>query len=109
MPRVMQSIMYFLHFKRENICEDNTNKFFWKRAKNHIDAEFFHRIASYQPLGAKEKYIDRYSTINFIEKNIDGIHPEDVDNYNLTLGKLFRWMLLAIRTRKEDITRRKAL
>jgi len=25
------------------------------------------------------------------------------------LGKLFKWMLLAIRTRKEDIIRRKAL
>jgi hypothetical protein len=32
-----------------------------------------------------------------------------VDAYHLTLGKLFKWMLLAIRTRKEDIIRRKAL
>jgi hypothetical protein len=47
--------------------------------------------------------------LNFIERNIEGINPEDVDNYHLTLGKLYRWMLLAMKTRKEDITRRKAL
>jgi hypothetical protein len=34
---------------------------------------------------------------------------EDVDAYNLTLGKLFKWTLLALKTRKDDITRRKAL
>lgn len=27
----------------------------------------------------------------------------------MTLGRLFKWMLLAIKTRKEDIIRRKAL
>jgi len=27
----------------------------------------------------------------------------------MTLGKLFKWLQLAIRTRKEDIVRRKAL
>jgi hypothetical protein len=32
-----------------------------------------------------------------------------VDAYNMTLGKLFKWMLICIKTRKEDITRRKAM
>ena len=108
MPRVMQSIMFFLHYKRDQICEKGTNKFFWKKAKNFIDKEFFNRIISYQPLGQKENYYERYSTLNFIERNIEGINPDDVEHYNLTLGKLFRWLLLAIKTRKEDITRRKA-
>jgi hypothetical protein len=27
----------------------------------------------------------------------------------MTLGKLFKWLLLAIKTRKDDIVRRKAL
>ena len=38
MPRVMQSIFYFLQYKREEICEKGTNKFFWKIAKNHLNA-----------------------------------------------------------------------
>lgn len=28
-------------------------------------------------------------------------------HYNMTLGKLYKWLLLAIKTRKEDIVRRK--
>lgn len=44
-----------------------------------------------------------------MEKNIEGINPEDVDAYNMTLGKLFKWLLLSIQTRKQDIIRRKAL
>jgi hypothetical protein len=46
--------------------------------------------------------------LNFIEKNIEGIESETVDAYSLTLGKLFKWLQLAIKTRKDDITRRKA-
>lgn len=29
--------------------------------------------------------------------------------YNLTLGKLYKWLVLAIKTRKDDIIRRKAM
>jgi hypothetical protein len=60
-------------------------------------------------LGPKDNHFAIYCTINFIEKNIEGIVPEEVDAYNMVLGKLFKWLLLAIKLRKEDITRRKAL
>jgi len=60
-------------------------------------------------LGPKEEHQPRYTTVNFLEKNIEGVVPEEVDHYNMTLGKLFKWLQLAIRTRKEDIIRRKAL
>ena len=61
----------------------------------------------YKAFGPKDEYFDRYSTINFIEKNIEGILTEDVDHYNLTLGKLFKWLIVAVKTRKEDVTLRK--
>ncbi len=98
-----------MHYKREDLCQKGTNKFFWKIAKNKLDDEFLLRLVRYEPLGPKDEYQERYTTINFIERNIEGINPEDVDAYNVTLGKLFKWLLLAIKTRKEDITRRKAL
>lgn len=60
-------------------------------------------------MGPKEDHILRYHTLNFIEKNLENIVPEEVDAYNVTLGKLFKWLLLVIKTRKEDIMRRKAL
>lgn len=107
----MQSIFYFLQYKREQICERGTNKFFWKIAKTHFNKpEFFDRLVDFNALGAKEEaHMPRYQTINFIERNIEGINPDEVDAYNMTLGKLFKWLQLAIKTRKEDIIRRKAM
>jgi hypothetical protein len=49
-----------------------------------------------------------YHTLNFIEKNVEGITEDEVTHYNMTLGKLYKWLLLAMKTRKEDIVRRKA-
>eukprot|EP00347_Sterkiella_histriomuscorum_P009020 403342835 len=109
MPRVMQSIFYLLQYRREDICERGTNKFFWKKAKNLIDEDFIDRLIYFNALGPKEENYERYQTLNFIERNLTDFNPEDVDAYNLCLGKLFKWSLLAIKTRKDDITRRKAL
>jgi hypothetical protein len=109
MPRVIQTLFYLLKYNREDICEKGTNKFFWKKAKNLVDDEFISRLAYFNVLGPKEDEYQRYQTLNFLERNIEGIQPEDVDVYNLTLGKLFKWVQLAIKTRKEDIVRRKAL
>jgi hypothetical protein len=113
MTRVLQSIFYLLRYKREQICQKGTNKFFWKIAKNHLNEEFIDRMLSYRVMGSKailskgSILFPRYTTINFIERNIEGIIPEDVDHYNLTVGKLYKWLLIAIRTRKDDITLRK--
>lgn len=60
-------------------------------------------------MGPKNKVFPGYQTLNFIERNIEGINSEDVDAYNMTLGKLFKWLQLALKTRKDDIIRRKAL
>jgi len=109
MPRVLQSLFYLLEYDRDDICEKGTNKFFWKKAKTLINDDFINRLINYSALGAKDKIYYGYKTINFIEKNIGEIQPEDVDAYNLTLGKLFKWLLLAIKTRKDDIIKRKAL
>jgi len=47
--------------------------------------------------------------LNFIERNISGIVPAEVDEFNMTLGRLFKWLLLAIENRRLNIVRRKAL
>jgi hypothetical protein len=60
-------------------------------------------------MGKKEKTYFGYKTLNFIERNVEGIQPEEVDAYHMLYGKLFKWVLLAIKTRKDDIIRRKAL
>ena len=38
---------------------------------------------------------------------MEGLEAEKVDEYSVALGKLFRWLKLAIQIRKEDIIARK--
>lgn len=61
MPRVFQSIFYLLGYKREEICERDTNKLEWKKAKhiltggpNGDGSEFFRRLSEYNPFSAKD-------------------------------------------------------
>jgi hypothetical protein len=57
MARVFQSVFYLLGYNREEICERDTNKLEWKKAKHIIlgpsgdGADFFKRIGDYNPFG----------------------------------------------------------
>lgn len=55
MSRVFQTVFYLLRYTREEICERDTNKLEWKKAKKLIDEEFFRRIGEYNPYGPKEE------------------------------------------------------
>jgi len=65
-------------------------------------------MKEYQVLGAKDGDFKLYQKINYCEKIIGGIESEAVELHNTTFGKLFRWLQLAISTRKTDIIYRKA-
>ena len=47
--------------------------------------------------------------MNYCERIIEGINAEDVEQYHVGLGKIYKWLLTAIAGRKLDITRRKIL
>ena len=73
MARVLQSIFYILKYERRDICEKGTNKFYWKRAKSLLDLDFIKKLHEYQILGPKDEVFFGYHTLNFIERNIEGI------------------------------------
>ena len=54
MSRVFQTVFYLLGYKREEICEKDTNKLEWKKAKNLINEDFFKKIGEYNAYGPKE-------------------------------------------------------
>jgi len=70
MPRIFQSIFYFLGYQREQICERDTNKLEWKKAKMLIDSDFFKRIGEYHPFGQKTAEYKQYQKLSFIKRNI---------------------------------------
>ena len=51
MPRVLQALFYLLGYTREEICERDTNKLDFKRAKTLINEDLFERMAKYIPFG----------------------------------------------------------
>jgi hypothetical protein len=103
MPRVFQSIFYMLGYKREDLCERDTNKIEWKKAKTFLNEEFFKKIGEYNPFGPKEFEFRAYQSLRFIEKNAEMYEPENVDEYSVALGKLYRWMQFGLELRKEDV------
>lgn len=59
-PRVLQSVFYFLMYEQGVICEHKSNKFFWKKAKEHLNEDLLHRLANYRALGPKDHKHQKY-------------------------------------------------
>ena len=104
-PRIWQALFYILKFQgRDYICERDTNKLSWKKAKVFLNNEdIFQKLSEYWPFGAKEEQYKEYEKLLFIQQNLDGIAEEAVDEYSVALGKILRWIRLAIMVRTEDM------
>lgn len=85
------------------MCEENTNKLDWKKARELINEEFFLKLGEYDPYGPKTDEFPAYHRLKFLETNISMYEPEFVDDYSIALGRLFRWLQFAIELRKEDV------
>jgi hypothetical protein len=86
-----------------------TNKIWWKIAKKQIGEEFLKKLMGYNPSGSKAGEYRRYHLLNFIERNIEGLVAEEVEQVSVLLAKLLKWLQLALLVRKEDIVKRKSL
>ena len=65
---------------------------FWKTARHLLNQGFVDKLENYTLMGAKEDTFKAYQTINFIEKNLEGIDQAEVDDYNMVIGRLFKWL-----------------
>jgi len=108
-PKIIQAVMYILEFQREKVCEPDSQLFCWKKAKKLLLETMPTRMYEYIAVGAKPKELKLYQKINYIEKLIVGLEEEQIMAINITFGKLFKWLKLAITVRKQDIIYRAAL
>lgn len=61
MPRIIQSLMFLLGYEREDICEPDSNRLFWKKARSQCDTNTLPReMAEYKMLGAKDSTFKGY-------------------------------------------------
>jgi hypothetical protein len=56
--------------------------------------------------GPKNTEIKSYQTLNYVEKVVKELDIEKLNKYNHAIGLIFKWMTLAIATRKKDIIQR---
>lgn len=86
-------MFYLLEFRREDVCQEGSNKFFWKYAREYLDESFIDKLVAFTPVGLKSHPRPYYTTLNFIEKNLEGINPDDVEaQCGMVIAKLFKWL-----------------
>lgn len=66
-------------------------------------------MVAYTPYGTRAGPFKQYQSINFIEKNLDGINGEEIEpQFGMHVGRIYKWLLLCVKTRKDEITYRKS-
>ena len=107
MPRILQTLFYLLQYQREDVCERDTNKLDFKKAKVLIGEDLFEKMSKYNPLGQREEEFKEYQKLSFLKKTIESIEEEKVDEYSIILGRIHRWITQAIDLRVEDVRNRR--
>lgn len=107
MPRVLQTLFYLLKYSKDEVCERDTNKLDFKRVKPLINEDLFDRMANYKPFGQNDSEFEIYQKLAFLNKNLDGLQEEQVDEFSLCVGKILRWTRMALDLRIEDVRKRK--
>ena len=106
-PRVLQTLFYMLGYTREQICERGTNALDFKLAKELIDETLFTKMGQYAPAGQREGEFKPYQKISFLRNNIADLDEEKVESHCLVMGKVLRWIQMALEIRCDDVVNRR--
>ena len=72
-----------------------------------MNDELFRRMSEYEPIGQSEEQYTVYQKLGFIKKNIESVEEEKVDEYNIVMGRIHRWVTQALDLRMEDVRHRR--
>ena len=103
---IIKAVFYFLGYDKNLICVEDSQLLFWKKARSLWNADLIKKMHNYNFSGPKEHKVPRYKKINFVEKYMQTVSVEELNGYNSSLGLIYRWMQMAIETRKRDIIHR---
>ena len=109
MPHILQGLFFLNKVERGRICEPNSNKFSWKKAKEILEKELPEKMATFKVWGEKKDEYRPYMRLSYVENLIRDLTQEEVDTYHAGVGKLYKWLKMALDNRKQDIIRRKAI
>jgi hypothetical protein len=101
--KLLKCIFYLLEYDSEKICVDKTQQFFWKKARHFWNNELIDKMRNFRFLGPKDHPIKKYQTINYLEKNLEGLSQDSINVYSYALGLIYKWMMMIIDARKKNI------
>lgn len=64
-------------------------------------------MGEYTPFGQKADEFKEYQKLKFLKKNLEAIDEEKIHEYSVVIEKLYRWIIMAIELRCEDIVSRR--
>lgn len=106
----MKIFFIFAGFKKEEINYKGTNIFNWLKAKSLVTKDqFIQKITSFIARGSKPDIdVKPYAKWQRILKNLEKYDLNNVAAYNIFLGFVLRFLLIAGRVRIADNEARKA-
>ncbi|EGR28594.1 hypothetical protein IMG5_172240 [Ichthyophthirius multifiliis] len=106
-PVILQNILYLLGYTMEEINIPKTHILNWKYVKTLLNEDFFNLLVNYNHQGPKPNKVKPYALINKIATKIEKFNQQEIDEYNIGYGRLFKWLQDTTRLRKIDIEVRK--
>ena len=104
---IFQCVLYFLGHRKEAINIPKTNILDWKKCARMFNESLINKLLSYSHRGSKHERIHPYAKVNRLAKMVEKFEISQVENYNLGLGRVLRFMQLTLKLRKLDIEIRK--
>jgi len=80
----------------------------WKYVKTLLNEAFFDKLLEYNLKGSKGVKSNAYAYVNRISEKVAKYNQEEVDLYNITYGRMLKWLVFTSKLRKADIEIRRA-
>ena len=72
-----------------------------------INDNMFKSMANYDPFGQNKQEFKEYQKISFLKKCLDSLDDDKVEEYDLIMSKLYKWVQHAVELRCEDVVSRR--
>ena len=106
---LIQNVLYLLKYQKGETNIPGTNILEWKEVKRIISQDdFFNKLDEYEYKGPKEGYWEKYALTNRLLPKFEKISLEDIEDYNLGLAVLYRYVKQLVEARLLDIQVRRA-
>lgn len=102
-PYLWQGLMFLLGFKKEEVDLPGTNVLNWKQVKPLIfTEEFYNKMLEYDHKGPKGP-VPPEAVVTYLKQRLDRWKDEEVDNFNLGLGRVAKWFSLTVNCRINNV------